>query len=209
MTPSPLLPEVPRAATGTALVWRHHVHGRAIAGTFPGMQRVCFGLGCFWGAERLFWNLDGVFTTAVGFAGGHTVNPGYREVCNGGTGHAEVVQVVYDESQMTFATLLHWFWQSHDPTQGMRQGNDRGSQYRSVIYPATPAALTAAEQSRDRYQQQLSAAGYGSITTEIALGQTFYYAEEYHQQYLSKHPAGYCGLAGTGVACVLPGAAGQ
>lgn len=168
------------------------------------MQRVCFGMGCFWGAEKLFWDVAGIHTTAVGYAGGRTVNPGYREVCRGGTGHAEVVQVVYDPNQLEFAELLRLFWQGHNPTQGMRQGNDRGSQYRSAIYLSTAAALPLAEHSRELYQRQLTAAGYADITTEIAVARSFYYAEEYHQQYLSKNPAGYCGLGGTGVSCAMP-----
>lgn len=180
----------------------HHVHGRPLRGDFPGMFRVAFGMGCFWGAERLFWTLPGVVTTAVGYAGGSTDAPTYREVCSGRTGHAEVVQVVYDPAAVDFATLLARFWEGHDPTQGMRQGNDVGSQYRSVIHCDSAAQHAAALASRDAYQQRLSAAGHGAITTEIVYpAPAFHYAEEEHQQYLSKHPGGYCGLGGTGVSC--------
>ena len=180
----------------------HHVHGRPLRDAFPGLARVQFGMGCFWGAERKFWSIPGVFTTAVGYAGGHTPNATYREVCSGETGHAEVVLVVFDPAEVTFETLLKTFWESHDPTQGMRQGNDTGTQYRSAIYCETEAQHVVALASRDAYQQRLSAAGLGAITTEIAYpAPTFFYAEEEHQQYLSKHPDGYCGLGGTGVSC--------
>ncbi len=180
----------------------HHVHGRPLRDAFPGLARVQFGMGCFWGAERKFWSIPGVFTTAVGYAGGYTPNATYREVCSGETGHTEAVLVVFDPAEVTFATLLKTFWESHDPTQGMRQGNDTGTQYRSAIYCATEAQYDTAQASRDAYQQRLSAAGLGAITTEIVYpAPAFYYAEEEHQQYLSKHPDGYCGLGGTGVSC--------
>ncbi|NLA68797.1 MAG: peptide-methionine (S)-S-oxide reductase MsrA [Gammaproteobacteria bacterium] len=180
----------------------HHVHGRPLRGEFPGLSRVVFGMGCFWGAERLFWTLSGVETTAVGYAGGTTDGPSYREVCSGRTGHAEVVRVVYDPAVIAFEALLARFWEGHDPTQGMRQGNDVGSQYRSVIHCDTRAQYAAALASRDAYQQRLRAAGFGAITTEIVHpAPPFHYAEEEHQQYLSKHPGGYCGLGGTGVRC--------
>lgn len=180
----------------------HHVHGRPLRDGFEGLQRVQFGMGCFWGAERKFWSLPGVVTTAVGYAGGYTPNASYREVCSGETGHAEVVLVVYDPAQVALDALLKVFWESHDPTQGMRQGNDAGTQYRSAIYCDSQAQYDAAIASRDAFQQQLRAAGYGDITTEIMFpAPAFYYAEDEHQQYLSKHPNGYCGLGGTGVSC--------
>jgi peptide-methionine (S)-S-oxide reductase len=181
---------------------RHHVHGRPLRGDFAGLEQVQFGMGCFWGAERLFWQLEGVHTTAVGYAGGETPNPTYREVCSGQTGHTEAVLVVYDPAQVAFETLLRAFWEGHDPTQGMRQGNDVGTQYRSAIYCTTPAQHAAALASREAYQARLSAAGHGGITTEIRYpAPPFYYAEDEHQQYLSKIPNGYCGLGGTGVSC--------
>ena len=180
----------------------HHVHGRPLRDAFPGLETVHFGMGCFWGAERRFWSIPGVFTTAVGYAGGYTPNATYREVCSGETGHTEAVLVVFDPAEVTFETLLKTFWESHDPTQGMRQGNDTGTQYRSAIYCDTEAQHAAAQASREAYQQRLSAAGLGAITTEIVYpAPAFYYAEEEHQQYLSKHPDGYCGLGGTGVSC--------
>ena len=180
----------------------HHVHGRPLRDEFVGMQRVQFGMGCFWGAERKFWSTPGVVTTAVGYSGGSTPNATYREVCSGQTGHTEVVLVVFDPSVVTFEQLLQMFWENHDPTQGMRQGNDAGTQYRSAIYCDTQAQYDAAIASRDAYQQRLTAAGYGPITTEIVYpAPTFYYAEEEHQQYLAKNPAGYCGIGGTGVSC--------
>lgn len=179
----------------------HFVHGRPLTGEFPGLRRVLFGMGCFWGAERKFWAQDGVYTTAVGYAGGHTDDPDYRSVCAGDSGHAEVVLVVYDPARIAFSALLRVFWENHDPTQGMRQGNDRGSQYRSVIYLDDEAERAAAEASRQAYQTRLDAAGFGAISTEIGSGQRFHYAEDYHQQYLAKNPAGYCGLGGTGVVC--------
>jgi len=169
---------------------------------FPaGIERAVFGMGCFWGAERAFWQLPGVYTTAVGYAGGYTRNPTYREVCSGMTGHAEVVLVAFDPKKVAYSDLLRVFWESHDPTQGMRQGNDAGTQYRSTIYASTPEQRRAAETSRELYQAQLAKAGHGRITTEIADEGAFYYAEDYHQQYLGKNPGGYCGLEGTGVSC--------
>jgi peptide-methionine (S)-S-oxide reductase len=182
----------------------HHVHGRPLRGDFMGMEVVDVGLGCFWGAERKFWTLPGVFTTAVGYAGGGTPNPTYDEVCSGQTGHTEAVRVVYDPAQVDFATLLKVFWESHNPTQGMRQGNDVGTQYRSTIHCHTQAQYEAALASRDAYQQSLQASGYPPITTEIVFpAPAFYYAEDYHQQYLAKNPNGYCGLGGTGVSCAI------
>jgi peptide-methionine (S)-S-oxide reductase len=169
---------------------------------FPaGIERAVFGMGCFWGAERAFWQLPGVYTTAVGYAGGYTRNPTYREVCSGMTGHAEVVLVAFDPKKVAYTDLLRVFWESHDPTQGMRQGNDAGTQYRSTIYASTPEQRRAAETSRELYQAQLAKAGHGRITTEILDEGAFYYAEDYHQQYLQKNPGGYCGLEGTGVSC--------
>ncbi|MEO6264530.1 MAG: peptide-methionine (S)-S-oxide reductase MsrA [Luteimonas sp.] len=182
----------------------HHVHGRPLRDDFAGMQRVQFGMGCFWGAERKFWSLPGVVTTAVGYAGGCTPNATYREVCSGQTGHAEVVLVVYDPALVSFEQLLQVFWESHDPTQGMRQGNDAGTQYRSAIHCDTEAQYAAALAGRDAYQQRLREAAYGEITTEILYpAPTFYYAEDEHQQYLAKNPAGYCGIGGTGVSCAV------
>jgi peptide-methionine (S)-S-oxide reductase len=180
---------------------RHHVNGAPLVPPFPGMEQALFGMGCFWGAERKFWQVPGVFTTAVGYAGGLTPNPTYREVCTGRTGHAEVVLVVFDPRKTRYEDLLKIFWENHDPTQGMRQGNDVGTQYRSALYFYGDAQRRAAEASRDAYRQALAADGHGAITTEIAPAPEFYYAEEYHQQYLSKNPQGYCGLGGTGVAC--------
>jgi len=181
---------------------RHHVLGAPLRDAFPGLARVQFGMGCFWGAERKFWSLPGVATTAAGYAGGYTPNPTYREVCSGRTGHAEVVLVVYDPAKLPFDLLLKTFWEHHDPTQGMRQGNDVGTQYRSAIHCDTQAQYEAALRSRDAYQARLREAGLGGITTEIAFpAPTFHYAEGEHQQYLSKNPAGYCGLGGTGVSC--------
>ncbi|MEX1128939.1 MAG: peptide-methionine (S)-S-oxide reductase MsrA [Vicinamibacterales bacterium] len=180
----------------------HHVSGARLEAPFPdGLERAMFALGCFWGAEKKFWQQPGVYTTAAGYAAGHTPNPTYREVCSGMTGHAEVVLVVFDPRQIPYAELLRMFWESHDPTQGMRQGGDVGTQYRSGIYCYDEAQKTAAERSRDVYQRQLTAAGHGRITTEILPAPEFYYAEDYHQQYLSKNPGGYCGLGGTGVTC--------
>jgi peptide-methionine (S)-S-oxide reductase len=180
----------------------HHVNGARLEPPFPAsLEQALFGLGCFWGAEKIFWQTPGVYTTAVGYAAGHTPNPTYREVCSGATGHSEVVLVVFDPRKISYADLVKIFWESHDPTQGMRQGNDVGTQYRSGIYYYTDAQRDIAERSRDAYQQELLRAGYGAITTEILPAPEFYYAEDYHQQYLSKNPAGYCGLGGTGVSC--------
>jgi len=180
----------------------HFVNRHPLRPPFPdGLEVAVFGLGCFWGAERIFWQTDGVYSTAVGYAGGFTPNPSYEEVCSGRTGHTEVVQVVFDPAVVSYDELLKRFWEGHDPTQGMRQGNDVGTQYRSAIYATTDAQLAAAKASRDMYQERLRAAGYGDVTTEIRDAPTFYYAEPYHQQYLAKNPNGYCGLGGTGVAC--------
>jgi peptide-methionine (S)-S-oxide reductase len=181
---------------------RHYVNGHPLAPPFPdGLQQAVFGMGCFWGAERKFWQAPGVFTTAVGYAGGYTPNPTYHEVCSGMTGHTEVVLVVFDPGFTTYGAMLRIFWENHDPTQGMRQGNDVGTQYRSAIYTFSPEQHREAGASRDLYQDDLTAAGFGRITTEIAEAPPFYYAEEYHQQYLAKNPNGYCGLGGTGVSC--------
>jgi peptide-methionine (S)-S-oxide reductase len=180
----------------------HFVNGNRLEAPFPdGLQRGLFAMGCFWGAERKFWQLPGVYTTAVGYAAGLTPNATYREVCSGMTGHAEVVLVVFDPKTVTYEDLLRTFWESHDPTQGMRQGNDVGTQYRSGIYYYDDAQRTAAERSRDTFQAELAKARYGRITTEIQPAPEFYYAEDYHQQYLAKNPGGYCGLGGTGVSC--------
>jgi peptide-methionine (S)-S-oxide reductase len=180
----------------------HHVNGARLQEPFPaGTRKALFGMGCFWGAEKKFWQLPGVYTTAAGYAGGYTPNPTYREVCSGQTGHNEVVLVVFDPSKISYETLLKTFWENHDPTQGMRQGNDVGTQYRSGIYYFDDEQREAAERTRDAYQAQLAKRGYGEITTEIVPAPEFYYAEDYHQQYLSKNPAGYCGLGGTGVSC--------
>ena len=188
----------------------HFVSGARIKPPFPdGMEQAIFGLGCFWGAERIFWQTDGVYSTAVGYAAGHTPNPTYQEVCSGMTGHNEVVLVVYDPKRVSFEKLLKVFWEGHNPTQGMRQGNDVGTQYRSGIYVADPSQKAAAEASKTAYQKTLKAAGYGEITTEILDAPAFYYAEDYHQQYLAKNPAGYCGLGGTGVACPVGVAAAE
>ena len=179
---------------------KHYVNGHPIKEPFPGgLETVVFGLGCFWGAERKFWEVPGVYSTAVGYAAGHTPNPTYEEVCSGMTGHNEVVLVVYDPKQVTFTDLLKVFWETHDPTQGMRQGNDTGTQYRSGIYVTTDAQKEQAEASRIAFGDALSNAGYGPITTEILNAPPFYYAEDYHQQYLAKNPAGYCGIGGTNV----------
>ena len=181
---------------------QHHVNFNPLAPPFPdGLEQAIFGMGCFWGAERKFWEAPGVFTTAVGYAGGITPNPSYEEVCSGLTGHTEVVLVVFDPAKTTYADILRVFWENHDPTQGMRQGNDQGTQYRSAVYTTTPEQLELAEASKVAYQKKLSEAGYGEITTEIREAPAFYYAEPYHQQYLSKNPNGYCGIGGTGVAC--------
>jgi len=181
---------------------RHEVLGTPLAPPFPdGLEQIVVGMGCFWGAERVFWRAPGVYTTAVGYAGGFTPNPTYREVCSGQTGHTEAVLVVFDPAQTSTEEILRLFWENHDPTQGMRQGNDAGTQYRSAIYWTTDAQREAAEASRELFQQELTRAGFGEITTELAESGPFYYAEDYHQQYLAKNPNGYCGLGGTGVAC--------
>ncbi len=181
---------------------RHFVNGNRLAPPYPeGLTLALFGLGCFWGAERKFWSLPGVYSTSVGYAAGHTPNPTYEEVCTGRTGHTEVVRVVFDPARVRYDELLRVFWESHDPTQGMRQGNDVGTQYRSGIYVHDAAQREAAERSRAAYQERLSAAGHGPITTEILASPEFYFAEDYHQQYLAKNPGGYCGLGGTGVSC--------
>jgi peptide-methionine (S)-S-oxide reductase len=182
----------------------HYVNGNRLTPPFPaGLEQAMFGIGCFWGAERKFWQAAGVYTTAVGYAGGYTPNPTYKEVCSGMTGHAEVVLVVFDPKVTSYDATLRIFWENHDPTQGMRQGNDVGTQYRSGIYCYTPEQRRAAEASRQAFQDRLTAAGYGAITTEIADAPPFYYAEDYHQQYLAKNPDGYCGLGGTGVTCPI------
>ena len=181
---------------------KHFVNGQPLSPPFPvGMEQVMFGLGCFWGAEKYFWQLPGVYVTAVGYAGGHTPNPTYKEVCSGMTGHNEVVLVVYDPKQVSYEQLLKLFWEAHDPTQGMRQGNDVGTQYRSGIYTYSAAQKQAAQASLARYQEELKKAGFAPITTEILDAPEFYYAEDYHQQYLAKNPGGYCGHGGTGVTC--------
>jgi peptide-methionine (S)-S-oxide reductase len=181
---------------------KHFVNANALKPPFPeGMQRAVFGMGCFWGAERLFWNLSGVYSTAVGYAGGETKNPSYEEVCSGLTNHAEVVQVVFDPRKLTYEQVLKVFWEGHDPTQGMRQGNDAGTQYRSAIYTYGDEQRKAALGSKEQYERAIKKKGFGPITTEIREAPEFYYAEDYHQQYLAKNPAGYCGLGGTGVSC--------
>jgi len=183
----------------------HFVNGHPLKAPFPeGLKTALFGLGCFWGAERKFWQLNGVYSTAVGYAAGYTPNPTYQEVCSGLTGHNEVVLVVYDPKVVSYSDLLKVFWESHNPTQGMRQGNDSGTQYRSGIYVYSEDQRQWAETSKDVYQQSLKAAGYGEITTEILDAPEFYYAEDYHQQYLAKNPNGYCGLGGTNVTCAIP-----
>jgi len=184
---------------------RHFVSGRPLVGPYPaGLEEAVFGLGCFWGAERAFWQAPGVWVTAVGYAGGTTPNPTYEEVCSGRTGHTEAVLVVYDPKITSYDALLKLFWETHDPTQGMRQGNDVGTQYRSAIYTFSPQQAALAEMSRGAYQRQLEAAGLGEITTEIRAAPPFYFAEDYHQQYLAKNPYGYCGLGGTGITCPTP-----
>ena len=181
---------------------RHFVNGNPLQGPFAEhLQQAVFGLGCFWGAERRFWQIDGVFSTAAGYAGGHVPDPDYQSVCSGETEHAEVVLVIFDPAKVSYLDLLSVFWENHDPTQGMRQGNDIGTQYRSVIYSNDDAQLEAAQQSLAAYQSELTAANLGQVTTHITPLDTFYYAEDYHQQYLAKNPGGYCGLSGTGVTC--------
>lgn len=188
-------------AEAMAVASTHAVLGTSMTGPWPDAELALFGLGCFWGAERLFWTLDGVVSTQVGYAAGLTPNPTYQEVCSGRTGHNEVVRVVFDPALTSFAALLRVFWEGHDPTQGMRQGNDTGTQYRSGLYWHSEAQQRAAEATRDAYQERLTAAGHGRITTELAEAGEYYYAEGYHQQYLAKNPDGYCGIGGTGVAC--------
>ena len=204
--------EMPSTATALpgrkepiATASHHFVNGRALKGPYPeGFETAIFGLGCFWGAERKFWELgDGIYVTAVGYAGGLTRNPTYQEVCTGQTGHNEVVLVVFDPKKISYERLLKTFWESHDPTQGMRQGNDVGTQYRSGIYVSSPAQRQAAEASKAMYEKAVAARGYGAITTEILPAPEFYFAEDYHQQYLAKNPSGYCGLGGTGVSCPI------
>lgn len=193
---------LPGRTTPLRVPEHHHVNGERLQPPFAaGLETAVFGLGCFWGAERLFWQTPGVYGTAVGYAGGFTPNPTYEEVCSGRTGHTEVVLVVFDPKKISYERLLKTFWENHDPTQGMRQGNDIGTQYRSAIYTMTETQLRAAQESKAAYGKALAASGLGSITTEIALAGPFYFAEDYHQQYLAKNPAGYCGLGGTGVAC--------
>jgi peptide-methionine (S)-S-oxide reductase len=193
---------LPGRAQAMPVPEQHYVNGHPLKPPFPdGLETALFGLGCFWGAERRFWQQPGVYTTAVGYAGGHTPNPTYREVCSGMTGHNEVVLVVYDPKVISYEALLKVFWESHNPTQGMRQGNDIGTQYRSGIYTYSDAQKAAAAASKASYQTALQAAGYGDITTELLEAPEFYYAEDYHQQYLAKNPGGYCGLGGTNVSC--------
>jgi peptide-methionine (S)-S-oxide reductase len=187
----------------------HYVNGHVLEPPFPaGLEQAVFGMGCFWGAERTFWQAPGVYSTAVGYAGGYTPNPTYREVCSGMTGHTEVVLVVFDPTITSYDEMLRIFWENHDPTQGMRQGNDVGTQYRSAVYTYSPEQRRAAEASREAFQQRLLQAGFGAITAEIADAPPFFYAEDYHQQYLAKNPGGYCGLAGTGVSCPVGVAGG-
>lgn len=198
---------LPGRAAAIPTATTHFVNGRDLfAAPEDGLREITFALGCFWGAERIFWETDGVYVTQVGYAGGYTPNPTYEETCSGQTGHTEVVRVVYDPEQVTLETLLKLFWESHDPTQGMRQGNDIGTQYRSAIYVSDEADLDAVRASRKAYQVALNAAGRGEITTEIKPLEAFYAAEDYHQQYLAKNPGGYCGIGGTGVSCPMPGA---
>jgi peptide-methionine (S)-S-oxide reductase len=195
---------LPGRAASMPVPAAHYVNGHPLTPPWPdGFQEAVFAMGCFWGAERLFWQTAGVGTTAVGYAGGFTPNPTYEEVCSGRTGHSEAVLVVFDPAVVTYERLLKVFWEGHDPTQGMRQGNDTGTQYRSAIYTSGDAQRRAADASRDTFQGKLQGAGYGEITTEIEPAPTFYYAESYHQQYLAKNPGGYCGLGGTGVSCPI------
>src|SRR3954471_13308813 len=205
---NPSVPDAAEALPGRdekmVVPTRHEALGTPLEPPFPeGFERLVVGLGCFWGAERVFWKAPGVYTTAVGYAGGHTPNPTYQEACSGRTGHTEAVLVVFDPAVTSYDELLRLFWESHDPTQGMRQGNDVGTQYRSAIYVGSDAEREAAERSRKVFSERLGAAGYGDVTTEIAPLSDFYYAEDYHQQYLAKNPNGYCGLGGTGVSCPI------
>ena len=195
---------LPGRDTQMPVATEHFVNGQALKGPYPaGAETIYVALGCFWGAERLFWQLPGVVVTAVGYQGGATPNPSYEEVCSGRTGHTEAVKVVYDPSQISLENLLKTFWEEHNPTEGMRQGNDVGTQYRSAIYTTTPEQAEVVDKSRDAYQRALDAKGLGRITTEISPAGEFYYAETYHQQYLAKNPRGYCGLQGTGVSCPI------
>lgn len=199
---------LPGRAEPIATAEQHFVNGEQLKGPYPdGAEVIYVGMGCFWGAERLFWQLDGVHVTAVGYQGGHTPNPTYEEACSGRTGHAEIVMVVFDPEKISVETLLQTFWQEHDPTQGMRQGNDRGTQYRSAIYTTSAEQAARVAKSRDMFEAALKTKGLGPITTEIEAAGEFYFAEPYHQQYLAKNPAGYCGLQGTGVSCPIPPAA--
>ncbi|HEY5899660.1 MAG TPA: peptide-methionine (S)-S-oxide reductase MsrA [Burkholderiales bacterium] len=198
----PAAQTLPGRAAAMPVPEKHFVNGHPLKPPFPaGLQQAVFGMGCFWGAERLFWQRPGVYSTAVGYAGGETKNPTYEEVCSGLTNHAEVVLVVFDPKVVSYAELLKTFWEGHDPTQGMRQGNDAGTQYRSTIYCHGDEQLATAKRTKEAFQQALSNKGYGAITTEIRSAPEFYYAEDYHQQYLGKNPNGYCGLGGTGVSC--------
>ena len=204
---NPKIPNPDEALAGRfepmTLTDRHYLNGTTLKPPFPaGVEQAVLGLGCFWGAERCFWQLDGVLTTAVGYAGGHTPNPTYQEVCSGMTGHTEAVLVVFDPTRISYELLLQVFFESHDPTQGMRQGNDLGTQYRSAIYTFNEAQTMAADDMTGQYQRALNRAGLGNITTELAPAADFFYAEDYHQQYLAKNPSGYCGLGGTGVRCI-------
>jgi peptide-methionine (S)-S-oxide reductase len=194
---------LPGRSEPMAVAARHFVLGTPLQASFEGKERAVFAMGCFWGAERKLWQAPGVHSTAVGYAGGYTPNPSYEEVCSGRTGHTEVVLVIFDPSATSFQALLQVFWENHDPTQGMRQGNDVGTQYRSAIYCYSEAQLRIAEASREAYQALLSRAGFGGITTEIRMAPELYYAEDYHQQYLGKNPHGYCGLGGTGISCPI------
>jgi len=195
---------VPSLAKSGASSARHFISSHSLTGPFPdGSQVVCFGMGCFWGAERLFWSLQGVYVTAVGYQGGHDINPTYEAVCKGETGHTEVVKIVFDPAQISFKKLLKIFWEQHDPTQGMRQGNDVGTQYRSAIFTQNDEQKIQAEQSKIEYDAVLQDNGFAPITTEIGIGDTFYIGEEYHQQYLAKNPNGYCGIKGSGIACPI------
>ena len=202
---------LPGRAEPISTASRHFINGRALKGPCPeGLEQAMFGLGCFWGAERKFWELgEGIYVTAVGYAAGHTPNPTYQEVCTGATGHNEVVLVVFDPSKISYERLLKTFWENHDPTQGMRQGNDIGTQYRSGIYVFTQAQRRAAEASKAAYEKALATEHFDPVTTEIREAPPFYFAEDYHQQYLAKNPTGYCGLGGTGVSCPMPGSSHQ
>lgn len=208
MARSTILPSAAQALPGRAqpisTSQKHHVNGAPLHPPFAaGLEEAVFGLGCFWGAERKFWQTEGVVSTAAGYAGGHTPNPTYEEVCSGQTGHTEVVRVIFDPKRISYGALLKVFFESHDPTQGMRQGGDIGTQYRSAIYTTSPAQTRAAEQALAAYGERLRAAGHGAITTDMRDAPEFYYAEDYHQQYLAKNPGGYCGLGGTGVSCPI------